>query len=328
MKPFGYHRPLRVQEALFTLGPGVRPLAGGTDLVPGMRRDVFEPDALVDLKRTGLPDGITVGDDGAIRIGALATLAQLERDERLHAGYALLAEAVRDAASPQIRNRATVAGNLLQRPRCGYFRGAPSPCWLRGGDTCFARDGVNDEHAILGDGPCVAVHPSDLAPCLLAAGATLEVVSTAGGAEDLPISALYAPPEAARRSEHTLDERTLIAAVRLPRAAPGTRGTYVKVMPRRAWSFALASVAVLVERDGEHVRRAAVVLGGVANVPWRLPAVEDLLIGAAPDAGLVARAADAAVAGAQPLAGNGYKVELVRRIVHRALGRVTGVGVC
>ena len=296
-----------------------RIIAGGTDLIPLMKERLATPARLIDLKPVRALRYVRAAEDGGLRIGALATLADLERDPTVAAGWPILRAAVRDAATPQLRNAATVAGNLLQRNRCWYFRGEPH-CWLKGGDECFARHGRSDHHAILGTdaSPCIAVHPSDLAPALVALDAEVAVEGPRG-ARVLSVAELLQAPTAEARIEHRLAPDELIVEVRVPAQPADARGAYLKAMDRAAWAFALASAAAqLVVREGR-VERARLVLGGVAPVPWRVRAAEALLEGQTLTPELAAQAAALAVSGATPLAYNAYKVPLARELACRAL---------
>jgi xanthine dehydrogenase YagS FAD-binding subunit len=232
-----------------------------------------------------------------------------------------LAEAAAVAATPQLRNMATIGGNLLQRPRCWYFRHPLATCWLKGGAGCPARDGENRLHALFGDGPCYAVHPSDLAPALLALEAEVHVRGPAGE-RWLPLDDLYRLPADDRRTETVLAPDELVLALRLPAPPAGTRGTYLKAMDRKTWAFALAGVAAVLRLAGRRILQARVVLSGVAPIPWRAGAAEQVLAGEEASDALVARAAEAALAGAEPLGDNGYKVPLTLALVRRALGRL------
>jgi xanthine dehydrogenase YagS FAD-binding subunit len=304
----------------------VRVLAGGTDLVPLMKEGLASPERLINIAPTVALRGITGTRATGLRIGALTTLAELEHDAAIAADYPILRQAVWDAASPQLRNVATIGGNLLQRPRCWYYRGE-QPCWLKGGDTCFAREGRNDLHAILGTeaSPCVAVHPSDLAPALIALDATVAIASQRGE-RAVPVASLLRASDAERRIEHQLAADELITAIHLPPQPEGASGVYLKVMERAAWSFALASAAAqVVSQDGQ-IASARLVLGAVAAVPWRAEAAERIVTGQTLTPELAASAADAAIAGAQPLSHNGYKVRLARELARRALLRAAGVG--
>ncbi|HEV2457999.1 MAG TPA: FAD binding domain-containing protein [Ktedonobacterales bacterium] len=328
MKSFAHTTAASAQDAVELLargtGDGARIVAGGTDLLPLMKEGIEAPSRLIDLKPARALRYLRFEPDGALHLGALATLADVERSTEVADGLPILAQAVRDAATPQLRAMATVAGNLLQRPRCWYFRG-DFRCWLKGGDTCFARDGRNDHHAIFGAGPCVAVHPSDLAPALVALDAEIAVEGP-NGARVVAIADFVAPPEEGRRIEHRLAVDEVIAAIHVPAQPAGARGAYKKAMDRQAWAFALASAAAQVTVQDGRIVSARLVLGGVANVPWRAREAEALLVGQAPTSELVAQAAERAIADAQPLAYNAYKVRLARELARRALIEAAGVG--
>jgi xanthine dehydrogenase YagS FAD-binding subunit len=232
-----------------------------------------------------------------------------------------LVEAAGLAASPQLRNMATIGGNLLQRPRCWYFRSSHFPCWLKGGAECFALDGENQYHALFHQGPCVAAHPSDPAAALLAYDASVAVRGPAGE-RVVPLDAFFAEPEEARRTETTLRPDEIVTEIRIPAPAPGSRGRYLKAMDRKVWAFALVGVAVVLTLREGKIGSPRVVLAGVAPVPHRALAAEAVLAGAAPSAALFTVAADAALAAAQPLDRNEYKVPLARALIARALAEV------
>jgi xanthine dehydrogenase YagS FAD-binding subunit len=318
MRPFEYAAPAGLDEAIALIGAaGARPLAGGTDLIPLMKADILAPERLVSLRNAKLPRGIEARD-GKLRLGALTTLSAIERDATLRERAAALVEAAGLAATPQLRNQATIGGNLLQRPRCWYFRDSAIDCWLKGGDHCPARDGENQLHALFDVSPCVAVHPSDLASALLALDAEVRLRGAAGE-RTLPIEALFAPPEEGRRRETTVEEDELLLAVEL---APqdGLRSSYLKAMDRKVWAFALVGVAVALRLGaGGAIEHARVVLSGVAPTPWRCAAAEEALLGQMPGEELFGRAAEAALAAARPLAHNGYKLPLAKALVRRAL---------
>jgi xanthine dehydrogenase YagS FAD-binding subunit len=294
-------------------------IAGGTDLIPLMHDHLAAPIRLIDLKPAHDLRGVRLAADGALAIGALTTLTDIERDPAVAERAPILIEAVREAATPQLRAMATIGGNLLQRTRCWYFRGE-TRCWLKGGDTCYARAGRSDHHAILGtdSSPCIAVHPSDLAPALVALDARV-AISGPRGTHAVPVADLLQPPTADRRVEHTLAPDELITAIEIPPQPAGARGVYLKAMERAAWSFALASAAVqLALRDGrvDHIR---IVLGGVAPTPWRAVDAERLLIGQPLTPALATQAAERALASASPFDHNAYKLPLARALVRRAV---------
>lgn len=315
MKRFMYFSPTSLAEAIPLLGGGARPLAGGTDLVALMAAGELAPERLVSLGGLDLR-GIAYGADG-LRIGALTTLAELERAPLLAEGpYRALAEAARSAASPQLRNAATLGGNLLQAARCWYYRG-PFDCWLKGGAACPARAGEHHAHALFQQSPCIAVHPSDPATALLALGAAVRIAGP-GGERALALHELLAPPTAERRSLTTLGDAELITAVTLP-PRDGWRSSYQKAMQRASFAFALAGVAATVRLDGGRVAAARIALGGVANTPLLAHEAAASLEGAALSDTAIARAADLATSGATPLPQTAYKARLVRGLVQAAL---------
>jgi xanthine dehydrogenase YagS FAD-binding subunit len=328
MRPFAYASPTSIDEALSLLmqdGASIRPLAGGTDLLTLIKADVAAPQQLVNLKR--LPDLSDRIEDTAngLTLGARATLADVETSEVIRQRYSALAEAAAEAATPQLRNMATIGGNLLQRPRCWYYRNHLFRCWLKGGDECQARDGENHYHSLFGHdaSPCVAVHPSDPAVALTALAAEV-VVRSPQGERTLPIAGLFGFPDESRRTETTLGTDELIISIRIPAPADGTRSTYLKAMDRKEWSFAIVAVAAVLRVDNGEIAHARLALGGVANVPWRAEAAERLLIGQRASDALIARAADAALEGAEPLQHNAYKIPLAKALIRRALASVAG----
>lgn len=325
MNSFDHTSATSASEAVAALAsaPDARIIAGGTDLLTLMKAGHATPPRLLDLKPARALRYLRFDPDGTLHIGALTTLAGIERDAEVAARLPLLPQSVRDAATPQLRAMATVGGNLLQRTRCWYFRGA-FDCWLKGGSECYARDGESKYSGIFDQSTCVAVHPSDLAPALVALDAEV-IVEGVAGARTLPVSELIAAPTPVHRVEHRLAPGEVIVEVRVPPQPEGARGVYFKAMDRHAWAFALTSAAAQVAmRDGivEHVR---LVLGGVASIPWRARVAEDMLTGQRLTRELAARAADAAMSGAIPLAHNGYKVPQARELARRAILTAAGL---
>lgn len=328
MNAFGYSTAADVDAAIARLrtsgnGAGlVRPLAGGTDLLPLIKEEIVGPAELVDIKRAdGLHDRIEVTDFEAV-LGTLVTLAQIERHAGLKERFPALVEAAALAASPQLRNMATIGGNLLQRPRCWYYRDAHFHCWLKGGEECFAREGENQHHALFGGSPCVAVHPSDPAAALLAYDASV-VLRTAGGERIVSLAEFFAEPDEARRTENVMPPDAILTEVRIPVPAAGARSAYLKAMDRKVWAFALVGVAAAARIEDGAIRESRIVLSGVAPIPWRAVEAEFTLAGQPPSAELFARAASAALAGARPLARNGYKLPLANALIRRALASLT-----
>jgi xanthine dehydrogenase YagS FAD-binding subunit len=330
MRAFEYARAASVDEAPglvageHTSQNGKRFLAGGTDLLTLMKADIVAPSLLVDIKRTeGVPRGIEESSRG-LTLGALTTLSEIEHHPIVAGEYPALARAIAQAATPQLRNMATIGGNLLQRPRCWYYRSSLFRCWLRGGTECHARDGENQHHAILGESPCVAVHPSDAASALMALGATVRLRGRAGE-RTLDMGDLYAEPTEQRRTETTVEPADLLLDIHLPKPAPGSHSVYLKAMDRKVWAFALVGVAAVVRVEGVRITDARVVLSGVAPTPWRATTAEAALAGRDATPNVLAEAADAAVASAHPLEHNGYKVPLARNLIRRALADATGL---
>jgi xanthine dehydrogenase YagS FAD-binding subunit len=327
MHPFEHTTAASAEEALALLGqqpgPGTQLIAGGTDLLPLMNEGLASPARLIDIKPVRALRYLRFDPDGTLRIGALTTLTDLERDAAVAERLPLLQQAVRDAATPQLRAVATVGGNLVQQNRCWYYRG-PYECWLKGGEECFARGGQDRYHAIHLHGPCVAVHPSDLAPALVALDAMVKIAGPRRGSRTIPVEQLLVPPTADRRSLHQLGPGELITEITVPAQPQGARGVYLKAMDRAAWAFALVSAAVQLTIAKGRVERARLVLGGVANVPWRVSAAEGLR-GQALTPERAAQVAESAVAGATPLPHNQFKVPLARELARRALLGAAGL---
>jgi xanthine dehydrogenase YagS FAD-binding subunit len=317
MRGFAYSRPASLDEALLLLGPSARPLAGGTDLLTLMKADLVVPERLVAIGPL-LPRGIAGGAEG-LTIGAATTLADVERDPTVSQRFSALAQAAAVAATPQLRNMATLGGNLLQRPRCWYFRNRLARCWLKGGAACHALEGENRLHALFGARDCAAVHPSDLAPALLAFDASARVRGTRGE-RVVALEDFFSLPTEDRRSETTLRDGELVLEVAMPAHPLETRSVYLKAMDRQAFAFALASVAAVVRLSPrQRIGHARVVLGGVAPIPWRAHGAERMLLGAEVSQRLLQDAADAALEGAVPLKGNAFKIPLAKALVRRAL---------
>ncbi|AYN43185.1 xanthine dehydrogenase family protein subunit M [Streptomyces dangxiongensis] len=317
MREFDYQRAHDVAGAVALLGtdPDARYLGGGTNLVDLMKTGVERPAHLVDIR--GLPlDEIETTPQGALRIGATVTNGDLAAHPEVRRRYPALAQAVLAGASGQLRNMATVGGNLLQRTRCGYFTDVTQPCNKRvPGSGCPAIEGEHRNHAILGASDhCVAVHPSDMAVALTAFDAVVRF-ETADGPGEVPLADFYLPVGETPHRETTLPPGALITGVTLPPAPVATRSRYRKVRERASYAFAIGSLAAALDvRDGV-VQDARLALGAVACRPWRAVAAERVLTGAPATAETYAAAADAELAVARPLPHNGYKVHLVRNLV-------------
>ena len=325
MTPFSYVRPSNERDALVALAqPGAVAIAGGTTLVDLMRLEVMQPTTVVDVRALPL-DRVEVRPDG-VTIGALVTNTDLAYHPAITQRYPMLAEALLSGASAQLRNAATLSGNLLQRTRCPYFRDTGTPCNKRDpGSGCSALDGFNRSHAVLGGSEsCIATHPSDMCVALVALDAIVHVAST-NGTRTIPIGDFHALPGTTPQIESTLARGELVTAVELPARPFAAHSRYVKVRDRASFAFALASAAVALAVDGGVIRDARIALGGVATKPWRERAAEQALIGHAPSSERFRHAASAALAGAQPRTDNAFKIELARRTIVRALTLAGGV---
>lgn len=321
MREFVYLRPGAPEEAVQLLAdrPGARFLAGGTNLVDLMKLGVEEPRLLVDLGRLALGDVVPTAD-GGLRVGALVPNADLAADPLVRAAYPVLSQALLSGASGQLRNRATTAGNLLQRTRCLYFQDVTKPCnKRRPGSGCPAREGVHRDLAVLGASEhCVATHPSDLAVALAALDATVETVGP-DGARTLPVTDLHRLPGDRPHEEHRLVPGELITAVALPPPVPDAVSAYRKVRDRASFAFALASAAGVLAVRGGRVAHVALAFGGLAPKPWRARVAEQRLAGAPADEPSFLAAVEAELAAARPLRDNAYKVPLARNLAVRLL---------
>ncbi|MGO1077906.1 FAD binding domain-containing protein [Inquilinus sp. CA228] len=323
MKTFDYIRPATIPDAVAAAAePGSAYLAAGTNLLDLMKGGIARPDRLVDITRLPGLDTVEALPDGGLRIGALVRNADLAHDPDFARAYPAVAEALLSGASAQLRNAATVGGNLLQRTRCGYFYDAASACNRRApGTGCDARDGENRLHAVLGwSESCIATHPSDFCVPLVALDAVVEVEGKAGR-RVLAVEDLHRLPGATPERESALDPGDLIVALRLPAtaAAFSAHARYLKVRERTSYAFAVVSAAAALRVEDGAIREARLALGGVAAKPWRARPAEAVLAGASPSEAAFRRAAEAALADARPSGDNAYKIELARRVLVRAL---------
>ena len=318
---FSIVRPTSLEEALSQLSAGdARIHGGGTDLLGCLHDGVFATPKVVSLSRVQELRGITRTADGGLRIGALTTISELIANRDVADRYRALHQAAQVVASPQLRNQGTLAGNLCQKPRCWYYRGE-FHCLRKGGDHCFAHDGENQYHCIFGGDMCYIVHPSDTAPALAALGAVCRV-SGPSSSRSVAVDALHVRPSENPQRETVLEPQEIVTETVLPPPAAGTRSSYRKVRARASWDFALAGVAMALRFDGAVVAEARVFLSGAAPVPWRAAGVEQAIVGRALDAAAIAAAAEAAVAGAEPLAKNGYKLPLFRGLITDELEKI------
>ncbi|MFI1735556.1 FAD binding domain-containing protein [Streptomyces acidicola] len=324
MHPFTYTRVSTTRDALAAGRRGGRYIAGGTTLVDLMREGVEHPGTIVDI--SGLPlDEVRATERGGLRIGALVSMAQAAAHPKVRALFPVISQALELSASAQLRNMATIGGNIMQRTRCTYFRDVTAACNKRDPDSgCAARDGFNRTHAILGASTaCVAAHPSDVAVAFAALQAQVHLLGP-DGERRLSFADFLLRPGTTPQREQALQPGELITAVEIPALPRPLASGFLKVRDRQSYEFALISAAVALHVRGGIIREAKVAAGGVGTVPWKLPAVEDHLLGERPSDAVWKAAAKKAADGARPLAHNRFKVELLQRTVERQLRTVGG----
>jgi xanthine dehydrogenase YagS FAD-binding subunit len=324
MRPFTYKVPSSIGQATSDFGQNSDFVAGGTTLVDLMKLEVMTPSLLVDINRLPMR-GIELASDG-LRIGALEKMSDVAQNQEVVVNYPVISQALLKSASAQLRNMASMGGNLLQRTRCGYFRDVSTPCNKRQpGSGCSAIDGWNRMHAILGtSSSCVATHPSDLAVALVALDASI-LLQSGNNDRLVKLDDFYHVPGETPDRENQLKPGELITEIRVPRLPWAQRSAYLKIRDRESYEFALTSVAVALDVDANNVRDARVAVGGVGTKPWNLPKVREALIGRPLNQETFEAAAKLATEGAKPLRHNGFKVELVQRAIVRALMNLGGL---
>ena len=325
MRPFAYKSPSDVREAAAgSAGDNTAFIAGGTTMIDLMKLEVLKPGHLVDLNNLPLR-GIDLGSDG-LRIGALEKMSDVAANSKVATNYPVISEALLQSASAQIRNMASMGGNLLQRTRCGYFRDVNAPCNKRQpGSGCPAIEGENRMHAILGtSSSCIATHPSDLAVALVALDASIRLQS-GNGSRDLKLDDFYLVPGDTPEMENQLRPGEIIAEIHVPQLAWANKSTYLKIRDRASYEFALTSAAVALDVNGDQIRDARIAVGGVGTKPWNLPKVREALIGNPLNQETFEKAARLAIEGANPSKQNAYKVELIQRTIIRTLMNLGGV---
>jgi xanthine dehydrogenase YagS FAD-binding subunit len=292
-------------------------VGGGSEYLQLMKDHVVEPDYLINLKT--IPGLEYIKEErGAFRIGALTKLADIETHPTIQNKLLILSSAAGQAASPQIRNAGTIAGNLCQRPFCWYFRSANFICLRKGGQVCYTVTGDSRFHAILGAGPSYIVHPSDTAPALVALGAEVKIVGPSGE-KTIPLEKFFVLPSVDYKRENILTPGEIVTEIIVPAPKAGSKGFYHKVRERLAWDHAIVAVATVIESNGGAVRDARVVMGGVAPIPWRAGKAEEFLRGKAINEANAKRAGEIALEGAKPLKDNGYKVRIAQELIQRGL---------
>ncbi|MGY3506954.1 MULTISPECIES: FAD binding domain-containing protein [unclassified Bradyrhizobium] len=323
MRPFGYSRAHSLERTTQLIQKGVRPIAGGTNLLDLMKLEVETPDELIDINR--LPLGGIEPDGDRLRIGALVTNSACAADPRIRRDYPLLARAILSGATFQLRNKATTGGNLCQRTRCYYFYNIDTPCNKRQpGSGCAAIGGFNRMHAILGASEqCIATYPGDMAVALAALDATIEITAPGDIKRSVPVRNFHRLPGNTPQRENVLEAGEVITAVLLP-APAGGRQLYRKVRERSSYAFALVSIAAVVCMDGDVIGSAALAFGGLAHKPWHDARIDEMLRGAVPSSQLFDKAADLLLEGAMGQGDNDFKIPLVRRALKAVLREATG----
>jgi xanthine dehydrogenase YagS FAD-binding subunit len=321
MKKFAYVNATSLEKAPSLLAEDWNEaliIAGGTDLLGELKEYIRSPQRLVNLKTIPNLDYIEYDNQG-LRLGALTKISEIETNPTVQYMFPALFQAAASVGTTQIRNMGTLGGNLCQRPRCWYYRGEYfNDCLRRGGDVCYAVNGNNKYHGILGVEPCYIVHPSDTAPALIALGAKVKIVGPEGE-RVIPLEAFFVLPEENVTRENILKPYEVVAEVQIPDQPYGTKSLYLKVQEKPSMDFALASVAAAIEMDGNICRKASLVLGGVAPTPWRAKNAEQELAGKHITEDVAQQAAEAAVQNVTPLSQNEYKVTLTKALIKRAI---------
>ena len=319
MNKFAFVDTTTVEEALGQLNEGAVVKAGGIDLLDLMKEDIVSPPKLVNIRNIDSLRGITSAPDG-LHLGPLSTLSEIAAHPEIQQKYAALSDAAGHAATPQVRNMATLGGNLLQRPRCWYFRSSDFDCKKKGGtsNACHAHSGENQYHAVINNSTCAMVHPSSTAVPLLAMGAQVELTSRRGK-RTVAMSEFYIPPEQSPTNETVVQAGELITGVFVPAPEAGTRSAYQKYGEKESFDWPLADAGVVLVMDGAQCHKAAIVLGVAAPTPMRSAPAEALLTGKTIDEATARAAAKAAMQAATPLSQNGYKTQLFQTAIYRTI---------
>ena len=320
MEKFSYVNATSLEQVTALLSDSewgdVMLIAGGTDLLGELKEYIETPKTLINLKTLPGMDSISA-DESGLKIGALATVADIAMHPEIQRAYTVLAQAAGSVATPQIRNVGTLGGNLCQRPRCWYYRDETIHCLKKGGELCYAVEGLSKYHAILGGDPVYIVHPSDIAPALIALGASLKIVGPEGE-KTMSVEEFFTLPATNPFRENVLEPNEIVVEVQVPHPEPNTKSFYLKAREKGAPDFALASVAGVFEMMDNTCQAASIVLGGVAPAPWRSTEAEAALIGKMINASVSMQAGADAVKDAQPLNDNAYKVTLTQNLISRA----------
>ncbi len=320
MKNFEYLQPKSITEAVNFLrmsnGSAIA-YAGGTDALVLMKDNLISPEKVVNLKSIPGLNSIDYIPGKGLAIGALVTISDLTEHPVVKAKYKILSEAAESIASPQLRNIGTVGGNLCQRPRCAYFR-EDFNCLRKGGNLCYAFDGDNKLHCIIGGSPCYIVHPSDLAAALLALDAKISIAMN-GNVKEIPIAEFFILPDEDYTCENIFQAGEIVTSVFIPDLPEGTKSGYLKFRERAVWDFAVVSVGAVIQTNGKEIISGKIAFGGVAPIPWTENAVNSKLINRMIDSNLPEEIADSILLDADPLEMNGYKIPLAKNLTKRIL---------
>ena len=319
MNKFAFVDCKTVDQALGQLGDGAMVKAGGIDLLDLMKEDIISPPRLVNIRNVDSLRGITISTAG-LHLGPLSTLSEIASHPEIQRSYTALADAAGHAATPQVRNMATLGGNIMQRPRCWYFRSSDFDCKKKGGgsDECHAHNGENQYHAIMNNSSCAMVHPSSTAVPLLGLNAQVELTSKRGK-RMVAMSEFYVPPEKSVVNETVVQPGELITSILVPAPEPGTRSAYQKYGEKESFDWPIADAGVVLVMDGARCRKASVVLGVAAPTPIRSKEAEAVLIGKTIDEATARAAGKAAMLSATPLSQNGYKTQLFETAIYRTV---------
>jgi xanthine dehydrogenase YagS FAD-binding subunit len=315
--PFEWSNARSVEDALSQLDGKALVKAGGVDLMDRLKEGLDAPSRLVNIRTISGLDYIKE-ESGWLRIGPLVTLATIAEHPAIRERYTALADAALHAATPQIRNMATVGGNLLQRPRCWYFRSEQFHCLRKGGDRCFAQDGENEYHAIFDNELCAIVHPSATACALTAFDAKLQIQGKKGTRE-AALEDFFVRPEQDVMRENSLAADEIVTEIRVPAPSASTKSAYIKIAQKESFDWPLAEVAVVFDQRGDVINKSSIVLGAAAPVPWRAKAAQDALAGKRLSEETARAAATAAIKGATPLSQNAYKIPIFETAVRRTI---------
>lgn len=326
MKRFEYIQPEKLSEASLALGKNweeALPYAGGTDLYGMLKHELVQPDKIVNLKKLPGMDKIEYSQKSGLKIGALVKINQLVKQDVIQEKYPVLHQAAAEVASPQLRNVGTIGGNLCQRPRCWYFR-SEFQCLRKSGDICYAVDGENKYHCIIGGGPCFIVHPSDTAVALLALDAQL-TVENSKTSKTFPMKDFFVLPEKNILRENILNSGDIITSVIVPSLPKNTSSAYIKVKERGAWDFAIVSIAAVIQNSGTMIQSGKIAFGGVAPIPWLDEKLSSRLKNLPVSKQNLRLLQDDVLTDADPLAQNSYKHTLAKNLTTRILENLTTI---